>query len=544
MTGHELKLRRAAKPHTSMFLRMLVRAAVLRRGRAASALLAMVVAAAVATAMLNLYVDVQAKLRKEFRNYGANVVVVARDGQTLPQDALRNVETTLAGRGVAVPFAYIVARTGDGQSVVVSGTDFDRVRKLNSWWSVSAWPRDSAQALVGVRAAGVVSRKGKPFDLTFQGKAIHLTSAGTVQTGAAEDSRVYISLKDFESWTDIQPSTIEIAASGPADEITATINKLAQTLPTAEVRPVRQIMEGEARVLGKTRSTLLYAAVLIILTAALCVLATLIGWVLDRRHDFAIMKALGASEGLLNGFFAAETAALRVAGALLGLVIGIGVAAWIGLVNFHAPVVARFTVLPVIVAACAVLPLLSPFHLIPYLTSQENVMLAQYFHSMTDQQEALEALQRVGLKERAHHLPSQLSGGEQQRVCIARALINDPKIVLADEPTGNLDAQNEEIVLRLLRELHQQGRTIIMVTHDPVVARLADRRIELHHGKVAAQEVFAMADEEQFDEVLEELWVLAEHGELAEVGRMEVHGALPVGLAVERMTEMGLVGTI
>jgi putative ABC transport system ATP-binding protein len=181
------------------------------------------------------------------------------------------------------------------------------------------------------------------------------------------------------------------------------------------------------------------------------------------------------------------------------------------------------------------------FHLIPYLTALENVMLAQYFHSMTDEEEALEALERVGLKQRAHHIPSQLSGGEQQRVCIARALINDPRIVLADEPTGNLDAVNEEIVLRLLRELHLQGRTIVMVTHDPVVARLADRRIELHHGKIAAQEVFSMADEEQFDEVLEELWVLAEHGEIAEIGRMEVHGALPVSLAVEKMIELDLV---
>src|SRR5579871_4922329 len=181
------------------------------------------------------------------------------------------------------------------------------------------------------------------------------------------------------------------------------------------------------------------------------------------------------------------------------------------------------------------------FHLIPYLTALENVMLAQYFHSMTDEQEALEALQRVGLKERAHHIPSQLSGGEQQRVCIARALINDPKIVLADEPTGNLDAVNEEIVLRLLRELHQQGRTIVMVTHDPVVARQADRRIELHHGKISSQVVFAMADEEQFDEVLEELWALAEHGEIAELERMEVHGALPVSIAVEKMIELGLV---
>jgi len=183
------------------------------------------------------------------------------------------------------------------------------------------------------------------------------------------------------------------------------------------------------------------------------------------------------------------------------------------------------------------------FHLIPYLTAVENVMLAQYFHSMTDEKEALEALERVGLKDRCHHVPSQLSGGEQQRVCIARALINDPKIILADEPTGNLDAQNEEIVLRLLREFHQQGRTIVMVTHDPVVARLADRRIELHHGKIAAQEVFAMADEEQFDEILEELWVMEEHGERAELARMDTHGALPISIAVEKMTDLGLVTT-
>src|SRR5438132_1681843 len=183
------------------------------------------------------------------------------------------------------------------------------------------------------------------------------------------------------------------------------------------------------------------------------------------------------------------------------------------------------------------------FHLVPYLSALENVMLAQYFHSMTDEQEALEALERVGLKERADHVPAHLSGGEQQRACIARALINDPKIVLADEPTGNLDAMNEEIVLQLLRDLHRQGRTIVMVTHDPVVARLGDRRIELHHGKIAAQETFAMADEEQFEEVLEELWVMAEHGEIAEIDHMQVHGALPVSIAVEKMREMGLVET-
>jgi len=186
------------------------------------------------------------------------------------------------------------------------------------------------------------------------------------------------------------------------------------------------------------------------------------------------------------------------------------------------------------------------FHLIPFLTALENVMLAQYFHSMTDEQEALNALDRVGLKDRAHHLPAHLSGGEQQRVCIARALINDPKIVLADEPTGNLDAQNEEIVMRLLRELHSQGRTIVMVTHDPTVARMADRRIELHHGKISTIETFVLRDEEQIDEILEEIWVLQEHGELAELGRMEVHGpgALPPTIAMERMVELGLITAV
>src|SRR5947209_19864322 len=110
------------KPGRSMFLRMLLRAAMLRRGRAPSALLAMIVAGAVATAMLNMYVDVQAKLRKEFRKYGANVVVIAKDGQSLPAGAVSRVDSVIAGKGMAVPFAYVVGRTSGGQSVVVAGT--------------------------------------------------------------------------------------------------------------------------------------------------------------------------------------------------------------------------------------------------------------------------------------------------------------------------------------------------------------------------------------------------------------------------------------
>ncbi|MBI4536643.1 MAG: ABC transporter ATP-binding protein [candidate division NC10 bacterium] len=124
------------------------------------------------------------------------------------------------------------------------------------------------------------------------------------------------------------------------------------------------------------------------------------------------------------------------------------------------------------------------FHLVPYLSAVENVMLAQYFHSLADEAEASEALARVGLADRLRHRPAQLSGGEQQRVCIARALVNQPKILLADEPTGNLDEANERVVMDIFQQLHDDGHTIVMVTHDPHVGMLADRRIELEHGRL------------------------------------------------------------
>jgi putative ABC transport system ATP-binding protein len=127
------------------------------------------------------------------------------------------------------------------------------------------------------------------------------------------------------------------------------------------------------------------------------------------------------------------------------------------------------------------------FHLIPHLNAVENVMLAQYYHSLPDEAEALAALDRVGLGSRAAHLPAQLSGGEQQRVCIARALINYPKLILADEPTGNLDAANEQTVLDIFHALHADGATLMVVTHDPEVARQGQREIALDHGKVVRE---------------------------------------------------------
>jgi putative ABC transport system permease protein len=354
-----LAARRASAPHTSMFFRMLLRAAILRRGRVITALTAMIVAAGVATAMLTLYVDVQAKLRKEFRSYGANVVIVAKDGQSLPNDALSQVQTALGGRGMAVPFAYVIAQTSSGRPIVVAGTDFAKVRQLDRWWSVSAWPSASGEALVGSRAAAAISPDGQPIDLIFQGRTIHLSPAGILHTGAADDSRIYISLADFAAWTHIAPSTIEIAAAGTPDEINAAIQTLSTALLSADVHPLRQITEGEADVLGKTRSTLYVASALIVLTAALCVLATLIGWVFDRRADFAIMKALGASERTIAAFFAAEAGILGATGAILGFAVGVIVAIWIGRANFHAPVTPRLNIFPAIFLGSILVALLA-----------------------------------------------------------------------------------------------------------------------------------------------------------------------------------------
>jgi putative ABC transport system ATP-binding protein len=211
------------------------------------------------------------------------------------------------------------------------------------------------------------------------------------------------------------------------------------------------------------------------------------------------------------------------------------------------------------------------FHLVPYLTAVENVMLAQYFHSVTDERQASDALQRVGLGDRLTHLPAQLSGGEQQRVAIARALINEPKLILADEPTGNLDEVNEAIVLQIFRELHNAGHTILMVTHDPDIARQADRRIELAHGRLHFDTLqhgpghplacplvntadccgnISADDEIRFDHLLEQVWICGEEGKpaLVEVlratgpaGNLPVLPDEPAGRVLGRMSELQLV---
>jgi putative ABC transport system ATP-binding protein len=137
------------------------------------------------------------------------------------------------------------------------------------------------------------------------------------------------------------------------------------------------------------------------------------------------------------------------------------------------------------------------FNLLPRTTALENVEIPMvYSDGRVDRQCAREALKRVGLGERAEHFPSELSGGEQQRVAIARALIRRPALILADEPTGNLDTNAASDVMRLLQDLHGEGRTILLVTHDPSLAAYASREILLQDGAVISDRVLGGSDGE------------------------------------------------
>lgn len=128
------------------------------------------------------------------------------------------------------------------------------------------------------------------------------------------------------------------------------------------------------------------------------------------------------------------------------------------------------------------------FHLLPRLTTLENVLLPRRYHSdglrESDRQSAIELLQSVDLGDRILHKPNELSGGQQQRVAIARSLMNNPKVVLADEPTGNLDSSTSDAIMNLLKKLNRDGQTIVMVTHDAEIAASAQRQIMMRDGKI------------------------------------------------------------
>ena len=326
---------------------MLRRSLVHRRARSLSALIAMTVSAGVATALLTLYADLDAKLHKEFRSFGANIVITAPATAPLQTDALAKVKQAAGSDALAAEFAYAVATTDQGTPVVVGGTDFAAVKRLNSWWQVDAWPQGQDEALLGQRAAGFVTDK-KLVRLTFAGHPITLQGAGHLRTGGDEDSRIYMPLAAFTNWTGVAPTVIELQVPGGTATVEATISRLKQDLPEMQVQPVRQLVEGESKIVDRTHALMYGAVLLIALTVAVSVLATLSASVLERRRDFALMKALGGSQMQLMGMFLLEALVLAIAGVVVGFFAG-SAAAWaISEGNFHTATLPHLSVLPLV----------------------------------------------------------------------------------------------------------------------------------------------------------------------------------------------------
>ena len=336
--------------HQLSMISMLRRSLVHRRARSLSALLAMTISAAVATALLTLYADLDAKLHHEFRSFGANIVITpSANSKALPPDTLPLVQAAAGPDAIAAQFAYAIATTDRGTPVVVSGTDFDAVRRLNAWWQVDAWPTasDEDAALLGQRAAQFVADEHS-VHLTFDNRPLTLRGAGRLRTGDTEDSRIYMPLSTFTAWTGVLPGVIEVQVAGGAAKVEAAITRLNR-LPGLKVEPVRQLVEGEDRIVDKTHALMYGAVLLIALTVAVSVLATLSASVLERRRDFALMKALGGSQALLMAMFLLEAMVLAVAGVFVGFVLGSAAAFAISQLNFHTATLPRPGVVPAVV---------------------------------------------------------------------------------------------------------------------------------------------------------------------------------------------------
>jgi putative ABC transport system permease protein len=354
----------------SMFARILLRATWVRRGRAFIVVFALVVAAATATALLTLYADVDAKLHREFRNFGANLVATAKPGQPMP---VNEVLSVLHAGDFAVPYAYAIAKLPDGRPVVVAGTFVSKARRLNPGWKVID-SVDPEAPLIGKRVLGLVG--SGPLVLRFAGREQVLTQYNILETGAAEDDRIYMPLHAFLAWTGLQVNTVEISIAGGAEQIAAAEHRIAAAFPDVDIRPVRQLIEAETNVLQRSRSVFYSVSLLIMVLVGFCVLAAFTSSVLERRRDFALMKALGCSQRMLAGLFMVEAALVAVIGSIVGFGLGMGIAYAIGRANFHTAVVLRPAVFPPVLAGCILIAALGALLPLQRLRSiQPAVML-------------------------------------------------------------------------------------------------------------------------------------------------------------------------
>jgi len=333
------------KGRNQLFFRMLLKAVWVRKDRALTALISVAVVATIATAALTVYSDLENKLSREFTRFGANVVVTKKavskiaagtDKSSNSPNELEKISALLGPSGEAVPVAYAIATAPDGSKLVIGGADLKQLKQLNAWWSINK-SADTNLPLVGSRVEDKLARDQA---LTIKvGESDHAIGPHLVfRSGSDDDSRIYIDLPTFIAWTGVQPNTVLLRVQGKPQEIQSTIDRLSASLPQAEVKPVRQITQAQTSVIGKTRSVVFAASAIVLILIMLTMIATFTSSVLERRKDFAVMKALGASNRTVNVMFASEAAVQAIAGATIGYILGCGIAFWIGKANFEAAI--------------------------------------------------------------------------------------------------------------------------------------------------------------------------------------------------------------
>jgi putative ABC transport system permease protein len=336
---------------SQLLLRLLFKAAWVRKDRAFTALVSVAVVATIATAALTIYSELEGKLSREFRGFGANVVVTKTSGALAPTE-LAEISKTIGSGGEIVPIGYVIATEATSSAkIVVGGADIDRLRQLNSSWSFTKTGQGSA--LVGARVDEAITH-GVDLRLSFGKTSAVIKPAGSFHSGSDDDSRVYIPLDDFVRLTGIQPNTALVRIEGKPQQIQNVVSRLRAGLPGVEVKPVRQITQAQTAVVGKTRSVVLASSAVVVILIMLCMVATFTGSVLERRKDFAVMKALGASNRTVNFLFASESALLALTGSIAGYILGCGIAFWIGKANFDAAILPQpLLLVPVLLGSVA-----------------------------------------------------------------------------------------------------------------------------------------------------------------------------------------------
>lgn len=334
-----------------LLLRLLLKAAWVRKDRAFTALVSVAVVATIATTALTIYSDLESKLSREFRGFGANVIVTKHSGALAPSE-LADIQKIVGNTGEIVPIAYVIATEAASKSrIVVGGADVAKLRHLNSSWSFSNAGQGSA--LVGARVDETITH-GADLNLTFGKSSAVIKPAGFFHSGSDDDSRVYIPLDDFVHLTGIEPNTALVRVEGRPQVIQGSISRLSSALPNVEVKPVRQVTQAQTAVVGKTRAVVLASSAVVVVLIMLCMVATFTGSVLERRKDFAVMKALGASNRAVNFLFASEAALLALTGSIAGYILGCGIAFWIGKENFDAAILPQpLLLVPVLLGSIA-----------------------------------------------------------------------------------------------------------------------------------------------------------------------------------------------